>query len=181
MREPARTDSEARRRYLGHLQRSLSCVSSSAVWRYGPSPRPGIFVTLSVPPVVGLSRGSEAAALYLRATQEFHYDDHPDFPGERKVVIDAYAYTLSESAELTAELLAWHWQPEDGQGPHMHIGRAHPRLGELGRFHVPSGRVALEEVLRFAVDDLGVIPARPDAREVLDETLERFRRYRSWG
>ncbi len=179
MREPARSDSDARRRYLGHLQRSLSCVSPSAVWCYGPSPRPGIFVTLSVPAVVELPRGGEA--LYLRATQEFHYGDHPEFPGERKVVTDAYAYTLSESADLTAELLAWHWQPEGGQGPHMHVGRAHPRLGELGRLHVPSGRVALEEVLLFAIDDLGVVPARPDAAEVLDETLERFRRYRSWG
>jgi hypothetical protein len=121
------------------------------------------------------------APLHLRATQEFHFADHPDFPGERKVVTDAYAYTLSESAELAEELLAWHWQPEGGRDPHMHIGRAHPRLGELGRLHVPSGRVALEQVLLFALDELGVRPAREDAREVLGEVLERFRRYRSWG
>ncbi len=44
--------------------------------------------------------------LHLRATQEFHLDDHPQFPGERKVVTDAYAYTLSESPELADELLA---------------------------------------------------------------------------
>jgi hypothetical protein len=109
--------------------------------------------------------------LYLRATQEFHFADHPDFAGERKVVTDAYAYTLSESAELAEELLAWHWQPESGRDPHMHIGRAHPRLGELGRLHVPSGRVALEQVLLFAICEQSAEPARQNANAGLDETL----------
>ncbi len=63
----------------------------------------------------------------------------------------------------------------------MHIGRAHPRLGELGRLHVPSGRIAFEQVLLFVIDELGVVPAREAAREVLGEVLERFRQYRTWG
>ncbi len=119
--------------------------------------------------------------LYLRATQEFHFDDHPKFAGERKVVTDAYAYTLSQSPELADELLAWHWQPEGGQEPHMHIGHGHAHFDALSRLHVPSGRIAFEQVLLFAIEELGVLPVREDAKEVLSEVLERFRQYRTWG
>ncbi len=146
----------------------------------GSSAQTRAFVTLSVPAIVAMAR-ADGDPLHLRATQEFHLDDHPQFPGERKVVTDAYAYTLSESPELADELLAWHWQPESGREPHMHIGRAHARLGELGRLHVPSGRIAFEQVLLFVIDELEVVPAREDAKEVLSEVLERFRQYRTWG
>lgn len=125
---------------------------------------------------------TDAAPLFLRATQEFHFADHAKFPGERKVATDAYAYTLSESADLAPELLAWHWQPEAGhEPPHMHIGRGHPRLGELGRLHVPSGRVAFEQVLVFALDEMAVVPAHADARRTLGDTLRRFTTYRTWS
>ncbi len=46
----------------------------------------------------------------------------------------------------------------------------------LGRLHVPSGRIAFEQVLLFVIEELGVA-----AREVLGEVLERFRQYRTWG
>jgi hypothetical protein len=40
----------------------------------------------------------------------------------------------------------------------------------LARAHVPSGAVLLEDVLRLAIEDLGVRPARADWSDVLDAT-----------
>jgi hypothetical protein len=180
VREPARSDAEARKRYLRHLRRSLSCLSASAVWRAGETAHAGTWVALTAPRVVTLNRQSEPP-LYLRATQTFHYSDHPDYRGERKVSTDQYAYTLADTADISTELIAWHWQPEGGRiDPHLHIGHAHPEHERFTRWHVPTGRVAFEEILLFAINDLAVTPAHADWRAVLDDTLARFREFRSW-
>lgn len=183
MREPARSDSDARRRYLHYLQQSLACIHASAIWRAGKGREPEEWVALTEPSVIELAR-PDVGALYLKATQTFHYADHPDYPGERKVVTDEYAYTLSEDAELRSELLAWHWQPARGHpDPHLHIGYPHPTEVRATKWHVPGGRVAFEQVLVFAIEELGAQPVgdRPVALEALESTLSRFRRYATWG
>jgi hypothetical protein len=55
----------------------------------------------------------------------------------------------------------------------MHLGAA-AELGfaDLGRAHLPTGRIGLEHVLRLAIRDLGVEARRDDWREVLDEAQE---------
>jgi hypothetical protein len=60
------------------------------------------------------------------------------------------------------EILAFHWHPDSRSSithPHLHIS-AGARVGyaPLQKAHVPSGHVALQEVLRFAITDLGVEP-----------------------
>ena len=54
--------------------------------------------------------------------------------------------------------------------PHMHLGPA-AEIGftDLGRAHLPTGRIGLADVLRLAIRDLGAEPRRDDWREVLDE------------
>lgn len=118
---------------------------------------------MTVPEVVPLKR-ENGGPIYLWATQEFHFADDPRYPGDRKVVTDAYAYTLSESEDIATELLAWHWQPEGGHWPHLHIGHGDARYSELSPLHIPSGRVAFEEVLMFLVEELGVACSEPAQR-----------------
>lgn len=126
-------------------------------------------------------RTSSGDWLYLRATQRFHYADHPDYPGERKVVTDDYAYTLSED-DAGTELFSWQWHPGLWSDPHVHVGRGHPDHGGLAKLHIPTGRIAFEEVLKFAIIEYDLITPvdRDTALAQLDETLRRFRAFRQW-
>lgn len=82
-------------------------------------------------------------------------------------------------------VIAYHWHPLLEQRehpypfPHLHIGdQAGPSL--LAKRHLPTGRVSLEAVVRFLVDELAVEPIRPDWAAVLTSTEAEFHRRRSW-
>ena len=84
----------------------------------------------------------------------------------------AYEYRLSD--ESAREILAYHWHPEGPsqvQTPHLHLGPA----AEVGRAallaaHLPTGPVAIQEVLRLAVESFGVEILRRDWDQVLRAT-----------
>jgi hypothetical protein len=58
----------------------------------------------------------------------------------------------------------------------------HPFLGvTLARLHIPTGRVAFEEVVRLLITELRVEPNRDDWREILRDSEDRFREYRTWA
>jgi hypothetical protein len=119
--------------------------------------------------------------LWFQGTQNFGFVKDDRYPGEWKVRTHGYAYTLAVNEDLTQELIAWHWHPTSRLDTHLHIGRRHPALGALGKFHVPSGRVSFEEVVLFAIGDLGVCPVRDDWQGVLHDSLSRFRTFRTWS
>ncbi len=86
--------------------------------------------------------------------------------GPWKVKITAYPYTLEESKG--GEMISWH---PTGPGalpyPHLHLGAAvDVGRAELEGAHIPTGRVALEQVLRFAIETFRVrtVAAGPAAR-----------------
>ena len=47
--------------------------------------------------------------------------------------------------------------------------------------HLPTGRIALEDVVRCVITQLGVIPLRPDWEAILAETQAAFQQWRTWG
>jgi hypothetical protein len=64
---------------------------------------------------------------------------------------------------------AYHWHPVGAShvtSPHLHLGG---QIGDidLSKLHFPTGAVALPDVLRFAIADLGVEPLRADWRDLL--------------
>ncbi|HEY3669499.1 MAG TPA: hypothetical protein VGN51_01070 [Acidimicrobiia bacterium] len=134
-----------------------------------------------MPETISLESG-DGRRIYLRATQGFTFGDNERVAKERKVNTLQYAYTLSEDADLAAELFSWQWHPPAWPEPHMHIGRGHPEHGVLSKLHVPTGRVAFEQVLRFAITEYDVQTAKPrdEALGVLDDVLTRFHRHKSW-
>jgi hypothetical protein len=95
-----------------------------------------------------------------------------------------YAYRVSdERDDLLAE---WHWHPmtqlsgDDAPWPHLHAYGDREAL-TLHKLHLPTGRVALEAVVRFLVNDLGAVPRRTDWRATLDRHEEQFRQARTWA
>jgi hypothetical protein len=66
-------------------------------------------------------------------------------------------------------LLAYHWHPvgvSPVTHPHLHLGGSLGGL-DLSKAHLPTGPVALPDVLRFAIEDLGVEPLRAGWRDLL--------------
>jgi hypothetical protein len=98
--------------------------------------------------------------LHLVVLVGYTISEEPGLQRRWTVTVSSYTYSIFDSDQQ--ELLAFHWHPDSRSSithPHLHIS-AGARVGyaPLQKAHVPSGHVALQEVLRFAITDLGVEP-----------------------
>jgi hypothetical protein len=94
---------------------------------------------------------------------------------------------IYEVFDQTDDLIAaWHWHPMSGRvgdeahWPHLHAYGARETL-TLHKLHLPTGRVSLEAVVRFLIEDLDVVPRRADWSAVLTRHEDTFRRLRNWA
>ena len=117
----------------------------------------------------------------MRSTLEIDYGDHPEFSGERKVNTFSYAHTVGRAENLKPQLCSWEWAAFEPKYPHVHVRRADPDHGGLGKLHIPTGRVFFEEVVLFLITEHDVAPQREDWKQVLDESLRRVLTWSSWG
>jgi len=63
----------------------------------------------------------------------------------------------------------------------LHIGPAAGlRFKPLQGAHVPTSRIALEEVLRMAIVELGARPRRKDWQQVFERTQAGYEDWRTW-
>lgn len=92
------------------------------------------------------------------------------------ITTTAYYYAFGLSEDGHQELLAYHWHPDDEgafTAPHLHVGAA--GLGTDAVFspkwHVPTERIGVEDVLRFAITHLGARPLKRNWEAI----LSRFR------
>lgn len=115
--------------------------------------------------------------------------DDPD-RGPFKVTTTEYAYRLLAIDE--PEIVAFHWTPETTNPrevayPHLHVGPAITRADSAiaakraHKLHIPTGRVSIEAVIRFAIDELGAEPATTRWRSVLDDSHSAFAQWRTRG
>ncbi len=123
-------------------------------------------------------RGPANVALVVALQYRIAQESGPSSPW--KVRISAYAYQLVNREEM--EVISYHWHPSGRSAvtwPHLHLGPAGVgRHAMLATAHLPSGLVALEEVIRMAVTDLGVEARRPDWSDVLAESRDAFEVWR---
>lgn len=188
MREPAKTPAAARKRYVRFIQLPLTCLTK-AIWVVGPSPEGGddLSLLLSADPI--LLRRKDGPRLLFSASQRFELIENPRYEGEWKASTLAYIYEVKlhpEDIESDddVELIGWHWHPRttpDRPEPHMHVRTEYAPLdGQLAKVHLPTGRVAFEEVIRFLFCELDVVPERDDWEKVIGETEQRFKEFRTW-
>ena len=88
------------------------------------------------------------------------------------------------------ELVSYHWHPSGNSPitrPHMHVG-ADVQVGDrwLGKVHLPTGAVGLEQVVALAIVELGVEPLRDDWERLIRRgrrplTLAWHAQPRQWG
>lgn len=122
-------------------------------------------------------RGEQLA---LRLAQQYRLLGSAHTPRQERwqVALSGYTYAIVAGGPEEAEIIAFHWHPERGDPdgrlvswPHIHIGDAELRRVHLThRRHIPSGVIAIEDVLVFLLEDLNVAPLRPDWRTIMQAT-----------
>jgi hypothetical protein len=162
-----KTSRQALNSFLAPLQRALSCVTDAVLYcRLAPGAR--LDGTATLLPQTRLKAVTET--FYLSVTLYFRFIEGTGAPGPYRVTTTAYYYSLFDSDER--EIIAYHWHPHgDIAFPHLHIC-AGARIGraDLRDAHIPTGRIALEDLLRMAITEFGVVPRRDDWREALAQT-----------
>jgi hypothetical protein len=151
---------EAAEAFAATMQESVSCVTD-APFCY-PQAYP-----LNQRQVLVLAEAAEVPlegdqGLYLSATHEYLVRDVGD--GTYAVQTTGYTYSIDVD-NLGGEALSYQWHPNGlswVQTPHVHVRDA------LGR-HLPTGRVSLEAVVRFLIEEAEVRAQRADWPEVLNE------------
>ena len=88
-----------------------------------------------------------------------------------------YAYGLEDS-QTGHEIFAYHWHPKGPsrvRHPHLHLEQG-ALIGrpELSGRHLPTGHVALRDVLIFLIEEFSVKPGRKDWKQTLEEKAEFF-------
>ena len=164
------------------LQLALSCVTDAQVVIDGDYNTPSKHVWAGArdePFPLARDRGP---SLRARISQGYRVVRAEEQRGLWKVTITAYHYTLEDSD--SREIISFQWHPA-GAGalpyPHVHLGHgAAVGRAELAGAHIPTGRVALEQILRFAIEAFRLRPRRPDWRDVLFGTRRRFEQWRTW-
>jgi hypothetical protein len=179
LRTPARNEAAALTRHTDVLQRSLQVVTK-AIWtgdvdrgRMGPHS-----LRLSENPL-RLPR-ADPGSIYLAASQRFEFERSGRFPGEWRVHTLQYIYSLGLGPRFDDAIVAWHYHPDLRKECHVHVYGEFDGFGPLRDLHIPSRRVSFEEVVRFAIVDLGV-RASPNWERVLDESEALFDEYKTWG
>lgn len=96
-----------------------------------------------------------------------------------KISTPKYTYAISTTKD-DKEFLAFHW---DGSAdPHIHVGFAAKEIGAPmdKKLHIPSGRVAVEQVVRFLITELGAPERDRNALSILAERLKVFWKHKTW-
>lgn len=164
-----RTPTEAAEAFRNALQLALSCVTRDVLSRgshYTPAELPhAVFLPRRPVPLRG------QPPLALEVSQRYLVEEDPTEPGTWTA--RTLAYRHQPYLRDGPELLAFHWHPEDPnpvKNPHLHLSAgAQVQFAALARAHIPTGLIQLQDVLRLAIQDLGVRPLRPDWSEVLSQ------------
>lgn len=115
--------------------------------------------------------------LYLAAVIRFHAEKDVD-RHEWQAVTDGYTYALCPDDDLDAAIVSWHWHPRRASWslPHIHVSWEEGPIDDFKRVHLPTSVVSFEQVLLFLMRDprIKAIPAKRDAAEYLERTVERL-------
>jgi hypothetical protein len=175
-----RTQAEAVQNFIDPIRKALSCVTNmvAQVSGYHASQNPlGLTINGGSPLPLKCEHKTRIAI-----RQQFAVVSGEGERGPWKVSTENYIYEIED--EERNRLVAYHWHPGTGKdAPHLHVGmgvglEARP---DFMHAHLPTGRVSIEEVLRWVIEECGVEPNRTDWKSVLDETQGRFEKWRLWS
>jgi hypothetical protein len=101
----------------------------------------------------------------------------PKEPRQYRIATLGYNYAILN--QRFREILSFHWHPEQRSPehePHLHVGSAiiDVDAADFGKgfsgMHIPTGKIALAQVVRMLLTEFNVVPNRQD----WDATLRRL-------
>ena len=154
-----RTPAEAVDTFTWPLRQAIACVSravADVAGGYFPSVESHSFMLNRGEPV----RLRGESRVHLDLTVLYQIVERTGQQYRWQVVTTGYYYTLMDANQR--EIVGFHWHPVGRSPivePHLHLGPG-AQIGyeRLHRAHVPTGPVSIQDVLRFAIVDLGVEP-----------------------
>ncbi len=178
---PGKNPVEAVRNYIEPLQRSLSCFTKAVLKPSSYDPDILLTTTFREPSVELITSNDEI--LRLSFIQTFSVVK-PVLLGAFKVRTRSYIYILEDEAHR--EIFGFHWHPEETPEipfPHLHIydGAGAQIRPEIRDIHFRTDRMAFEDFSLILLNNFQVVPERDDARKVLNESLARFKKHRTWS
>ena len=178
----AATREQAARQFRDHLNHLLArtltqtpLVQFTLLGRMNVAFRQG-----GVPARASLSTRFGRMALYIGQVLDFENQT----AGRVRLMTVEYKYTLGPEASVEP-LLRWEYVRTRPPGAHRQWCRHHLQgdvrlpLGDgvsLNDFHLPTGYVTIEEIIRFCIIDLAVEPLSNDWNAILDDSYEQFKR-----
>lgn len=145
------------------MQLIVSCVTPAVLT--GQTRQPGAEpydMTFSRGDPVPLSRH-----LHFRLRHRYTVVPTIERPRRWSVVTAGYLYEFMTPEHLS--ILSYHWHPVGRSSvthPHLHVGGQTAPV-DLSKAHLPTGQVALPNIVRLAVVELGVQPLRRDWQDIL--------------
>ena len=91
-----------------------------------------------------------------------------DRHGRWEAQITGWVHDVLDAGGRT--IVAFHWHPtRNGRvtWPHLHAYGTNESV-ELHKLHPPTGTVTASSIVRFLIEDLDVLPRRPDWQAMLD-------------
>ncbi len=166
--------------YTDQIQRIVSCVSDEVFYVYPKNN--GRHALISNSSEYFRVKCQDNSYLNIDINQEV---EDPAADNGYKVSTKYYLYSIADGAG--EDLVGFHYHPELNEDPvlypHVH---AYANKDErflkinLHKKHIPSGRVPLEDVIHWMIDELEVVPARDDWETVLSEAREQFKSIQTW-
>ncbi len=171
--------------FLGDIQLIISCVTNRVCFYY-INDQNRVIIQWSLDENgdashIRLTR-KQGAPLFIDINQAL---EPPDKANGFHISTKQYLYSIFDAQ--IKELISFHFHPELTADPilypHIHVyADDDPRFKQfnLHKRHIPSGRVALEDIIDWLISELGVQPIREDWQSILNQTSERFKVKKTW-
>ena len=172
--------------YLSELQKIVSCVATEVCYVYPNNNGRQVLAwsgasMLESAPII-LQRKNNSR-LFVNIRQEIQ---QPNARNNYLVSTKGYIYSVLDAEKK--DLIGFHYHPELDDDPvmhpHIHVyADADERFADfnLHKRHIPSGRVALEDVIEWLIIELEVKALRSDWRQILQATRKQFKRICTWS
>jgi hypothetical protein len=178
-----RTPCEAVANFLAPLKAIIGCITAEGfVTRY--SQRGLARETAAFQDGIAILDRRNGQTLKLELVHRYAVVEAERERGPWSVSTTEYIYEVAD--ERDDPIATFHWHPvvaqegDEIRWPHVHAYGAREAL-TLHKLHLPTGRVSIEAVVRFLIEDLDIIPRRPDWDRILERHEQAFRQARTWS
>lgn len=179
------TPREAVQNFIRPLREVFACLTTAVIVHQGQYAL-GIdyALTLNAGAPITIRRASRPGSVAVRVSQQYRIVEAQGEAGPYKVQTRAYMYSV-ESPAMQQEILSYHWHPSGPspfKTPHLHLTRGvHEAYPDIVEAHLPTGRISIEEFLRFAIETFRLRTRRDDWRSVVNRTQATFRKWQTWA